>query len=443
MTVGRYLPTMTRWLPAVAALVTLATCRPAPAPPPPAPAVDPCVLDLGTGPTADTLTIAVVGAIDPTLAPQARTDAERILFRHLYEPLIEVTCDGVVRPGLASSWRPSDGGRTWVFTLRGDAGFWDGVPVTATDVLAAWRAQDTAAVLAPWAGPVAQAVSAVDESTLVVRLDTTYAAVPRALADPSLAVAKRVAGLPAPLGTAPYWLDAAAWDRTASPLPGRPGPMRPVLVFRPVGADARDALDEDAGAVVTDDPATLTYAAARSDLTSIPLPWDRTYVLLRPWHDVAVPDGAALAEDAVHVEARAAELPEWWREAAGCAGFPARPGPDQPAPPAANAAIAYLQGDAVARGLAERLVAVRGDGRRAVGYRAAAFAALLRGGESEAVLALPRAALDACVALRRLRARWPVPAGDVLPLVDVRRRLIVRRPLSGVYLDWDGVPRWR
>jgi hypothetical protein len=32
---------------------------------------------------------------------------------------------------------------------------------------------------------------------------------------------------------------------------------------------------------------------------------------------------------------------------------------------------------------------------------------------------------------------------DVLPLVDVRRRLIVRGATSGVYVDWDGVPRWR
>ena len=51
------------------------------------------------------------------------------------------------------------------------------------------------------------------------------------------------------------------------------------------------------------------------------------------------------------------------------------------------------------------------------------------------------AALDPCLAVRRLRAR--VPFGDLLPLVDVRRRVIVRRPVSGVYLDWDGVPRWR
>ena len=441
MTVGRYLPIMERWLPAATALAILAACRPGAPPPPPAPVVDPCALALGTGPAVDTLTIAVPGAIDPARAPAARTDAERILFRQLYEPLIELGCDTVVRPGLARAWRPSDGGRTWVFTLRRDARFWDDVPVTAADVLVSWRAQDTAAVLAPWAGPVAEAVSAVDESTLVVRLDTAHTTVPRAFADPGLAVAKRVAGLAAPIGTGAYWLDAAAWDRTASPLPGRPGPVRPVLVFRPASADARDALDADAGAVVTDDPATIAYAAARSDLTSIPLPWDRIYVLLRPWRGGAAPDGAALAQDAVQMEARAAELPDWWRDGERCDDWRSSPSPDQPEPPATAAPIAYLRGDAVARGLAERLVAVGGDRQRAVAFGGSEFAALLRSGASEAVLALPRAALDPCLAVRRLRTRWPV--GDLLPLVDVRRRVIVRRPVSGVYVDWDGVPRWR
>ena len=434
---------MRRWLPAVAALVTLTACRPAAPPPspPPAPAIDPCVLDLGTGPAVDTFTIAAAGAIDPARAPAARTDAERILFRQLYEPLIELGCDTIVRPGLASAWRASDSGRTWVFTLRRDARFWDGVPLTAADVRGAWRVQDTAAVLAPWAGPVAEAVSAVDESTLVVRLDTVHATVPRAFADPGLAIAKRVPGLPAPLGTGRYWLDAAAWDRTASPLPDRPGPARPVLVFRPVAADARDALDGDADAVVTDDPATIAYAAARSDLTSFPLPWDRTFVLLRPWRGGAAPDGAALAQDAVQVEARAAELPAWWRDGAPCDPRGAASRPEPPGPSAAITPIGYLRGDAVARGLAERLVAVGGDRQRAVAFGASEFAALLRAGASEAVLAVPRTALDPCLAVRRLRAR--VPFGDLLPLVDVRRRVIVRRPVSGVYLDWDGVPRWR
>jgi hypothetical protein len=309
------------------------------------------------------------------------------------------------------------------------------VPVTARDVVASWRAQDTAGVLAPWAGSVRSAVIAADDTTVVVRLDTIYATVPHAFAEPSLAVAKRVAGLRAPLGTGHYWLDAAAQAPTASPLPGRSGP---VLVFDHIDRDGRDALDAGVSVVVTDDPGTIAYAAQRPDLASLPLPWHRTYVLVRPWPGGAAPDGEALAHDAVRVEARGAELPGWWSEAALCADRSRGEAVARPAAPP----IAYDRDDAVARRLAERLVAVAGDRRRAVGYGGTALAALLRdAGEAEAVLPIPREALDPCLARRRLRARGV--AGTVLPLVDVRRRLIVRGPVSGVYVDWDGVPRWR
>jgi hypothetical protein len=410
-------------------MAVLGACRGAA--PPPTPSA--CALGVSAGTAADTLTIAASGTINRR-RPHARTDAERILFRQLYEPLIEVGCDGAVRPGLASAWRPSDGGRTWVFTLRAGAHFWDGVPVTARDVAASWRAQDTAGVLAPWAGPVRNAVIAADDTTVVVRLDTVYATVPHAFAEPGLAVAKRVAGLQAPLGTGSYWLDAAALTPTASPLPGRSGP---VLVFDHIDRDARDALDAGVAVVVTDDPGTIAYAAQRPELTSLPLPWHQTYVLLRPWFGGAAPDGAALAHDVVRVEARGAELPGWWNEAAPCGDRAA--GGEPMARPLAPP-VAYSRDDVEARRLAERLVAVSGDRRRAVGYGAAAFATLLRdASESEAVLALPREALDPCLARRRLRAQGVV--GHVLPLV--RRRLIVRGPVSGVYVDWDGVPRWR
>jgi hypothetical protein len=414
------------------ALALIAACGRAPSPVP-TPVAGACVVAESHGPAPDTITIAAPGAIDPAAAPLARSAAERILFRHLYEPLIDVGCDGAVRAGLARAWRPSDGGRTWVFTLRAGAHFWDGVPVTAADVVAAWRSQDTAAVLAPWAGTIRNAVSAVDDTTLIVRLDTAYADVPRALADPGLAIAKRVPGLAAPLGTAPYWLDAAARTPTAAPLPGQLGP---VLVFRAV--DPRDALDGGADALITDDPGAIAYAGERTDLKSIPLPWDRTYTLVRERRGGPAPDGAALAHDAVRVEARAGGLPDWWGEAARCDKAPSSQ--ESGAPP--DAPIAYRRDDPVARGLAERIVAITSDRDRAVGFGAAEFAALLRaGGASGVVLALPRTALDPCLALRRLRAL--AGTADVLPLVDVRRRLIVRGATSGVYVDWDGVPRWR
>ncbi len=388
--------------------------------------------------SGDTIVVAVPGPIDPAAAPLARSTGERILFRQLYQSLIELGCDGSVRPGLARAWHASEGGHSWVFTLRSDARFWDGVPVTAADVRASWLSHEIAASdAAPWAGAAADAVTVVDDTTLVVLLETAASAVPRAFADPRLAVVKRVAGLGASLGTGARWLDATAELPTAMPVAGRSGP---VLVFTAVSGDPRDAIDAGADAVLTDDPATVAYAAGRAELASIPLPWDRSYVLLGAWSGDSAPDGAALARDAVRVEARAALLPEWWTAASQCEITVGAPMPDS----GARGPIAYLRDDAVARAIAERLVVIAGDSARARGYGATELEVVLRrGGAVAAVMPIPRMVFDPCVARRAVRALSQSLPGGVLPLVDVRRRLIVRSALSGVYVEWDGVPRWR
>ncbi len=417
---------------ALGLILALAACaRPGAAPPLPE---DACAIGVRGRSASDTLVIAVPGAIDPAAAPFARGVAGRLLFRQLYQSLIHVDCRGAVTPGLAAAWRASAGGRVWVFTLRADARFWDGVPVTARDVRDSWLGRPATAGRAPWDGAVGDAVAVVDERTVTVRLATAYAAVPRAFADPELAVVKRVPGLAAPLGTGPYWLDVSAAVPTAVPLTAG---ARPVLVVRGIDGDPRDLLDAGADAVVTDDPATVAYAAQRPDLTSLPLPWDRTFVLAGAPAGLAI-DRASLALDAVRVEARPAVLPDWFADTAGC---------DPAAPPATDghtdAAMAHASGDAAAAALAGRLAALGGADVRAVAQSEAELTAhLSRGGA--AVLALPRAALDPCLAWADLRARGPgLAPGAVRPLVDVRRRLILRRPLFGVFLDWDGVPRWR
>src|SRR5207249_1841429 len=103
--------------------------------------VDECRLPGDTAATRDTVRVALVGSVDSTHAPVPRSDAERLVFRQLYETLVRVDCSGRVTPGLADSWVSSDSGRRWTFSLRRGAQFWDGVPVTARDVLASWRAR--------------------------------------------------------------------------------------------------------------------------------------------------------------------------------------------------------------------------------------------------------------------------------------------------------------
>src|SRR2546430_10058685 len=115
----------------------------APALPTPGAAPSDTMCCIAPGPAAkrDTVAVALAEPIDPTHAPQPRKDAERFVFAQLYETLIRVDCAGRVLPGLAQSWEAS--GDRWTFTLRDDARFWDGAPVTARDVVAAWRARDS------------------------------------------------------------------------------------------------------------------------------------------------------------------------------------------------------------------------------------------------------------------------------------------------------------
>src|SRR3989454_10806834 len=95
-----------------------------------------CLLSTGSvSARSPTITIGLSDAVDPRHAPFARNDAERIVFRHLYEAPVRVDCEGHVLPELADKWAKDDGGRRWTFRLRDGAQFWDGAPVTAQDVV--------------------------------------------------------------------------------------------------------------------------------------------------------------------------------------------------------------------------------------------------------------------------------------------------------------------
>src|SRR5256884_3978118 len=141
---------------ALLAALLAAACRtgppgaaPAPALPAPGAAPSDTTCRLAPSPAAkrDTVAVAFAEPIEATHAPLARNDAERFVFAELYETLIRVDCAGRVLPGLAQSWEGS--GDRWTFTLRDDARFWDGAPVTARDVVAARRAHDSTFAQSP------------------------------------------------------------------------------------------------------------------------------------------------------------------------------------------------------------------------------------------------------------------------------------------------------
>src|SRR5207248_6309424 len=288
-----------RYRPPRLAALLAAACRagpptpgaaPAPALPPLGAAPSDTMCRIAPGPAAkrDTVAVALAEPIDPTHAPQPRNDAERFVFAQLYETLIRVDCAGRVLPGLAQSWEGS--GDRWTFTLRDDARFWDGAPVTARDVVAAWRAHDSTFV---------QTVTILSDKLLALRPPTAPF---QPLADPALAVTKRAPGGDWPIGTGGHWVSETDAAGVLSAVPVRRGTLPVLRVTTLPAGRTRDAPDQGSDLVITGDPTVLKYAATRPGYFDIPLDWNRTYVLLVPGHAEGLADiKRESLRDAVHL----------------------------------------------------------------------------------------------------------------------------------------------
>ena len=403
--------------------------------PPPAPALTPgdtaCLIAAGRPASRDTVTIALTEPVDPAHAPLPHNLAERFVFAQLYETLIHVDCQGRVLPALARSWEQGPDGH-WTVTLRSDARFWDGAPVTTRDALASWRARDSS---------LARAITALDDRALSI--DPSGLSFQR-FADLALAVTKSAPGGGWPIGTGHYWTTGSAGGPDAlwaSPVPGAGLPALRVTVAP--ASEARDAVDANVDLLLTSDPATLEYGRTRSEYHDAPLEWDHTYLLLAP-EGSGLELGALRLESlpqAVHVEARPAQGDDegFWLvdlKRCGLAADAASPR----APPRRR--IVYEQADRDARDLAARLVGLATLGRGAVvaGLAPSAFEPAFRAGaEAAYVLRIRRRTVDPCAAARELPA-W-VPRGSITPLIDTRTHALVRRGLPRLSVDWDGALR--
>lgn len=122
------------------------------------------------------LTEGIVGSprfVNPLLA---FTDADRDLTALTYAGLMGTDGEGNLVPVLAERYRVSEDGQEYTFSLREDAKFSDGTPVTADDVVfTVEKAQDPALrspELANWANIRAEAL---DARTVVFTLPKPYA----------------------------------------------------------------------------------------------------------------------------------------------------------------------------------------------------------------------------------------------------------------------------
>ena len=126
----------------------------------------------------------------PTIDPQLNQDVSGFhVIRDLFEGLLGQDEKGDLVPGVATGYTASDGNTTYTFTLREDARWSNGDPVTAHDFVYAWRrAVDPATaslygwyleltemvnakeILAGERDPAELGVRAVDDHTLEVKL---------------------------------------------------------------------------------------------------------------------------------------------------------------------------------------------------------------------------------------------------------------------------------
>jgi len=125
-----------------------------------------------------------------TADPQMVEDVSGSYFvRDLFEGLMNQDSDGNLIPGVATGYTTSDGNKVYTFTLRDNARWSDGNPVTAHDFVYSWRRladpataspyswfadimalENVGAVMSGESPPEALGVRALDNHTLEVRL---------------------------------------------------------------------------------------------------------------------------------------------------------------------------------------------------------------------------------------------------------------------------------
>lgn len=237
-------------------------------------------------------------------APAPVNESERVVFRNIYETLVDVRCDGEVVPSLAASWTGPDANGFWRFRLREAAVFSDGSPVTAAAVIRSWRrtrfrTRVSSGDAAAAAGPPADLFFRANGEREIVLQGGGYAPLlPGLLADPAFAVVGGAGDHSRPpVGSGPWVVDAGA-DRVAGRLVclrnryrhgERGGADSLVFDFRNAGRDGRDISWDEIDMAILRDRRAVGFAAALPAFRSTPLPWDKTCVLLLPFPERDAP----------------------------------------------------------------------------------------------------------------------------------------------------------
>jgi len=439
-----------------------------------------CLLVTGAGRSPDTLTVSLPGRIDSDNAPVGRNYSERIVFGHMYQPLCSVDCLGEVHPLIADSWRREEGGRLWIFRLRKGIRFWDGSHLTAGDVIRSWRSitWQTAREIAG-----IDSVTAEGQYSLRVYFDHSIEDFPRILATEHFLVTggSRRNGFPS--GTGRFRPVEGGEDifRKGTIIRSLDGGRSVIRFVYLSGEEALNRLSGSIDIAVTPDPDLIDYAGALEEFLTIPLPWERTYLLLSATRADRLRSGKEagslsgeirddLADNAVRVEARGCGRGGWHYDLDECrrlsgiaeyqhrysAGF--NPDSDEKR-------VLFRKGDHTAAELAGRIAALAssaGSGQaellesavpgitggviRVEGVTGEELSSSLGGGDDFAyIVSVNARPFDRCAEALELlgKARWLAGSGigleDILiPLVDTRNYLIISRAAGPLWMDWRG-----
>lgn len=128
----------------------------------------------GGGEAKDSLTIGIDSdavALDPLRVNDTLTMS---ILSNVYEPLVRMNNDSEIVPALATKWENSDDGLEYTFTLRTDATFHNGDPITAEDVKYSLEAAAESSYTGPYMNFIDK-VEVLDEKTVKVTLQYAYA----------------------------------------------------------------------------------------------------------------------------------------------------------------------------------------------------------------------------------------------------------------------------
>ncbi|MGF6376654.1 peptide/nickel transport system substrate-binding protein [Clostridiales Family XIII bacterium PM5-7] len=126
------------------------------------------------GEAKDSLTIGIDSdavALDPLRVNDTLTMS---ILTNVYEPLVRMNNDSEIVPALATEWKVSDDGLDYTFTIRTDATFHNGDPITVEDVKYSLEAAVESSYTGPYMNFIDK-VEIVDESTVKVTLQYAYA----------------------------------------------------------------------------------------------------------------------------------------------------------------------------------------------------------------------------------------------------------------------------